>query len=55
MIAGVIVVFLSIRRLYSDWRKDNEFNLALAEKEKTIQRIATEARGYKYCISNLLE
>lgn len=34
-------------RIYNDWRKDREVNLALAEKDKTISRLAAQERGWR--------
>lgn len=38
------------RRIYLTYTKDKEVNLALKEKERTIQRLTAEAREYKIVI-----
>lgn len=47
---GIIIglVLLSIiYRLYSDYRKDKEVNAVIAEKERTIQRLAQDNREWR--------
>lgn len=34
-------------RFYQDKRKDREFDLLIAEKDKTIQRLASQERSYR--------
>jgi len=46
-IFAIIIILFTARRLYSDRRKDKEVNLLIEEKERTIQRLAKEAREYK--------
>ena len=41
----LLIIVLSIgKRIYNDRRKDNEVNLALDEKDRTIQRLAEDKR-----------
>lgn len=40
-------VLIFLYRLYCDYQKRQEVNLALEEKEKSIQRLANEVRMYR--------
>jgi uncharacterized membrane protein YccC len=48
-IALVVVVLLALFawRRYSDWRTDRMIDRALAEKERTIQRLANQERTWR--------
>jgi hypothetical protein len=43
-IGGVV---LAAWRIYNNWRKDKEVNLAIAAMERAVQRSAAEAREWK--------
>lgn len=45
-----ILVVTVLFRLYTDWRKDREINKVIAEKERTIQRLAQESREWRIAI-----
>lgn len=45
--AAVTVILLMIKRRYNDNRKEREANIAFAEKDRTIQRLANDSRAYK--------
>lgn len=50
---GTVILLLAVValsagwRFYQDRRKDREFNLLIAEKDKTIQRLASQERSYR--------
>ena len=50
---GTVLLLLAVAvaatawRLYQDKRKDREFNLLIEEKDKTIQRLASQERFYR--------
>lgn len=46
---GIIVV-LFLFRLYTDYRKDKERDKIIEEKERTVQRLAQEAREWRIVI-----
>ncbi|MCA1623180.1 MAG: hypothetical protein LC778_05165 [Acidobacteria bacterium] len=45
-IAITVFFVLLARRLYNDWQENRKENIALAEKERTIQRLAAENREW---------
>lgn len=47
IIALAIVALASLWRVYNDRRKDKEVNAVIAEKDKTIQRLAEQERNYR--------
>jgi hypothetical protein len=47
IIALGYIIFSIAPRLYADYRKDREINLALEEKEKSIQRLANDNRNWR--------
>lgn|SRR5690554_506968 len=46
LIGGFFLAFAA-RRVYLDWRADRLMNQALAEKERSIQRIADQEREWR--------
>lgn len=47
---AVVIVFIVVAtcfRLYNDWKKDKEVNQALAEKDRTIARLAAQERVWR--------
>lgn len=43
----VVYVLLWIKRLYDDYKKKKEENEVIAEKERTVQRLANEVRMWR--------
>ena len=50
-IIGTIVTLVVARRLYNDSRADKETNALVDEKEKSVQRLATENREQRILIA----
>lgn len=46
-IAAAVVVITGGWRIYNNRRKDKEVNLALKEKDRTIQRLAEQERNFR--------
>jgi hypothetical protein len=46
-IAVALVVITGVWKIYNIRRKDRETNLALKEKDRTIQRLAEQERNYR--------
>lgn len=46
-VAFGLLLFLLARRIYNDWRKDREGDLAIRAYEESVQRSAAEAREYR--------
>lgn len=57
LLVGGIILVLGIRRWYLDRRDDRLLDLLLAEKERTIQRIASQERQGRilYLVSQGME
>lgn len=50
LIAIGIALVLFLYRLYTDYRKDKERDRVIEEKERTVQRLAQEAREWRIVI-----
>ncbi len=49
-LAVIILICSFIWKLWADGKKDREINIALEEKDRTIQRLASENREYRILI-----
>ncbi len=48
IVVAIVFILLSVAwRIYNDKRKEKEINLALAEKDRTISRLAAQERVWR--------
>ncbi|MBX2840859.1 MAG: hypothetical protein KTR26_03755 [Flammeovirgaceae bacterium] len=48
IVFGIILIVAIVYKIYKDKQDDKYINKLLEEKERTIQRVADEARQYKF-------